>query len=84
MTGVGCSYVTQAACANDLGAFYPGQECTSDPCGCLGDLNGDLVINGADLTIMLGYWNLSGADLNEDGTTNGADLTILLGAWGPC
>lgn len=84
VTGVGCSYVTQAACANDLGAFYPGQECTSDPCGCLGDLNGDLVINGADLTIMLGYWNLSGADLNEDGTTNGADLTILLGAWGPC
>lgn len=84
VSGVGCSYVTQAACENELGAFFPGQECASDPCGCVGDLNGDLVINGADLTILLGFWNIPGADLDGDGNTSGSDLTILLGAWGPC
>ena len=47
------------------------------------DLNGDGVVNGADLGILLGAWNQSGpTDLNGDGTTNGADLGILLGSWG--
>lgn len=53
---------------------------------CIGDLNDDGVINGADLTILLGAWGTSDpvADLNDDGAVNGADLTILLGAWGDC
>ena len=51
---------------------------------CPGDLNGDGVVNGADLGIMLGAWGTPGADLNGDGTTDGADLGILLGSWGPC
>ena len=84
VTGEGCSYVTQAACEEALGSFFAGQECATASCGCLGDLNGDLVIDGSDLTILLGAWNLQGGDLNGDGTTNGADLTIVLGAWGPC
>lgn len=46
------------------------------------DLNGDGVVNGADLGILLGAWTQSGpTDLNGDGTTNGADLGILLGSW---
>ena len=53
---------------------------------CLGDLNGDDVVNGADLTLVLGAWGSDDAtaDLNDDGTVNGADLTLLLGAWGAC
>jgi hypothetical protein len=52
---------------------------------CQGDINGDSVINGADLGSLLGNWGSPGvADLNNDGTTNGADLGLLLGAWGPC
>ena len=46
------------------------------------DLNGDGVVNGADLAILLAAWGGDGpADLNDDGVVNGADLAILLGAW---
>ncbi|MFM7799353.1 MAG: hypothetical protein ACKPBA_10300 [Planctomycetota bacterium] len=56
--------------------------CTN-PVGNPADFNGDGVVNGADLGILLGAWNQSGqTDLNGDGTTNGADLGILLGSWG--
>jgi hypothetical protein len=52
--------------------------------GSSADLNGDGVVNGADLAILLGAWGGGGpADLNGDGVVNGADLAILLGAWGP-
>ena len=51
---------------------------------CTGDLNGDLVRDGADLGLLLGAWGTAGGDLNADGTTDGADLGLLLGAWGPC
>ena len=58
-----------------------------DECGvsCTGDFNGDGIVDGADLTALLGTWGEDGAaDLNGDGLIDGADLTILLGAWGPC
>ncbi len=58
---------------------------------CVGDLNLDGVVNGADLGLMLGAWGAcSGGtpgcigDLNLDGVVNGADLGLLLGAWGAC
>lgn len=48
------------------------------------DLNGNGVIDGADLAILLGEWGWPGnADLNGDGVVNGSDLAIVLGAWGP-
>jgi hypothetical protein len=47
------------------------------------DLNGDGVVNGADLGQLLGNWGQPGVtDLNGDGTTDGADLGFLLGNWG--
>ena len=58
-----------------------------DPVECeQADVNEDGVVDGADLTILLGAWGTSNpaADLNGDGIVDGADLTILLGAWGPC
>ena len=53
---------------------------------CVGDLNLDGEVGGADLTILLGSWATSDpvADLNDDGTVGGADLTIMLGNWGLC
>ncbi len=57
---------------------------TADPC----DINGDGVINGADLGAMLGAWGACTdpadcpADLNGDGVVSGADLGLLLGCWG--
>ena len=50
----------------------------------LGDLNGDGLVDGADLSILLGAWGTGGvpADLNGDGIVDGADLSIQLGNWG--
>lgn len=48
----------------------------------IGDLNGDGVVNGADLGLMLSGWGQPGpTDLNNDGTTNGADLGLQLSHW---
>jgi hypothetical protein len=61
------------------------------PASCLGDLNLDGVVTGADLGLMLGAWGACPGgtpgclgDLNLDGVVDGADLGLLLGAWGPC
>ncbi|MFO0875554.1 MAG: CHRD domain-containing protein [Phycisphaerales bacterium] len=56
------------------------------PPPCPGDFNGDHVIDGADLGVLLAAWgNTSGPeDLNGDGIVDGADLGLLLASWGPC
>lgn len=51
---------------------------------CPADLNHDGVVNGADLSLLLGDWGGPGGDLDGDGTTNGSDLAVLLGGWGSC
>ena len=46
------------------------------------DLNGDGIVNGEDLAMLLSRWGESGnADLDENGVVDGADLAILLAAW---
>jgi len=47
------------------------------------DLNGDGVVDGADLGLLLGAWGEADgpADFNGDGVVDGADLGLLLGAW---
>jgi len=48
----------------------------------LADLNGDGVVNGADLAILLIQWGTNGAaDLDNNGVVNGSDLAILLINW---
>lgn len=49
-----------------------------------GDLNGDGLVNGADLGLLLGAWGgCTGcvADLDGNGIVDGGDLGLLLGAW---
>ena len=47
-----------------------------------GDLNGDGLVNAADLSALLGNWGGTGVgDINGDGTVGAADLATLLGAW---
>ena len=48
-----------------------------------GDLDGNGVIDGADLTRLLAAWGSDDpvADLDGDGSVGGPDLTILLGGW---
>jgi len=56
---------------------------------CPGDLNGDGVVDSADLLLLLNAWGdchaapaNCPADLNGDGVVDSADLLLLLGAWG--
>ncbi|MFO0839987.1 MAG: hypothetical protein U1D55_15880 [Phycisphaerae bacterium] len=52
------------------------------PIACLGDLNGDGVVDSADLGVLLGAWQTSAAgDLDGDGDTDQADLGVLLANW---
>jgi hypothetical protein len=53
--------------------------------GPAADLNGDGVVDGADLAALLASWGPGSvpADLNGDGTVDGADLAILLASWTP-
>jgi len=55
--------------------------------GCPADLNGDGVVNGLDLGLLLSAWGTQGfsdADLNFDKLVDGSDLGILLSLWGAC
>lgn len=49
----------------------------------LGDLDGNGLVDAADLAILLGAWGLSdpAADLDGSGAVDAADLAIVLGAW---
>lgn len=70
---------------NDLGGSCMMSTCNDCPLPCLGDVNTDRAVDGADLGVMLSSWGTSGpADLNGDSTVNGADVGILLSAWGTC
>jgi hypothetical protein len=54
-------------------------------CAPTADLNGDGVVNGADLGLLLSAWGLTGTgvtgDLNGDSVVDGADLGILISSW---
>ncbi|MBX3355445.1 MAG: hypothetical protein KF724_07075 [Phycisphaeraceae bacterium] len=57
------------------------------PLPCVGDINGDRLVNGADLAILLGQWGRCrncDADLDGNGVVDGADLAVVLGNWGAC
>lgn len=57
---------------------------TSSP-ACPGNVDGNGMVDAADLAILLGQWGTAGAaDLNGSGVVDAADLAILLGAWGSC
>ena len=63
----------------------------STPAGCVGDINGDGFVDGADIAIILNaFGSVSNgptagpADLNRDGVVDGADLAVVLNAFGPC
>ncbi|HMN97269.1 MAG TPA: choice-of-anchor Q domain-containing protein [Phycisphaerales bacterium] len=53
---------------------------------CQADLDGDGVIDGTDLGVIIGAWGSAGgsADLDGNGLVDGADLAALIAEWGPC
>lgn len=60
-------------------AFEPGES-------CIGDLDGDGVVGGADMASLLAEWGQSSSSADQDGNgyVDGVDLAILVGNWGPC
>lgn len=58
-------------------------EYTTAP-DCVGDINGDGVVDAADLGILIGQFGTAGpdADLNDDNIVDAADLGILIGVFG--
>ena len=75
-----------------LGIFKPGDvnelmhlaavpDCPSD---CIGDVNGDYLVDVADLLEVISYWGTDNedADVNTDGTVDVIDLLEVIGNWG--
>jgi hypothetical protein len=59
---------------------------TVDP-GCIGDLDGNGVVDVVDLLALLADWGPCdgcAADLDMNGVVDVVDLLALLGAWGNC
>lgn len=78
-TGVGPSPIV------DLGAYET--VASTPPPVCVADVNGDRMVTGADLSVLLTQFGTSvpvgtGADFNSDGVVSGADLSILLARFG--
>ncbi len=50
-----------------------------------GDANGDGRVDGADLALILGLWNVIDPEgsLDDNPVTNGSDLARVLGGWSP-
>ena len=64
-----------------------------DECQCVGDVNGDTVINTDDILLLINAWNpeelgngpMPGpADVNGDDYVDTDDLLFLINNWGPC
>ncbi len=64
-----------------LGAISAATVTQAPPCRC--DLDGDGIVGGGDLGVMLNNWGAGGSgDFDGDGVVNGRDLGILLSRWG--
>jgi hypothetical protein len=80
--------------ASDLSGCWTnggGNEFAPDGCQppCTGDVNLDRIVDGSDLSRILGFWNSDAsdypqADVSGDGTVDGQDLALVLSNWGGC
>lgn len=67
-------------CFVEVDVFVPANQ---DGSSKLGDLNGDGIVDAADLARLISGWGFPGAsDLNGDGNTNSMDLAMVLSNWG--
>ena len=56
-----------------------------DECGCVGDLDGDGIVDVNDILVLIGQFGGPGTgDFDGDGLVDADDLLTILGQWGPC
>ena len=60
-----------------------------DCCRCLGDLDGDGLVDAKDLGLIVSVWgtngdDVPGSDLDGSGEVRAGDLGMLLSLWGAC
>lgn len=71
----------------DLGA-YERQDAAEEPDSCIGDVNGDLLVDVFDLIELLSAWGPCPdghpGDFDENDAIDVFDLIALLDAWGAC
>lgn len=79
LTPIGSIVDTLGSTPNAIATWQP----TRQPPKIVGDLNGDGLVNGADLGLLLAAWEQRGspADLDASGVVDGGDLGLLLAAW---
>jgi len=82
--------VAGASRSDNSGAFSGAAYAFSAPIAQMpADLNGDGIVNGIDLAMLLSAWGdcpvgaaaSCVADMNRDGSVDGVDLSQLLGSW---
>lgn len=81
-TSIDASSLVMGSCRRFCPLLQPGGCTAIMPCP--GDVNGDRVVNFADISEVLTFWGLSGpgGDANGDGIVNFADITRVLENWG--
>lgn len=79
---VNLNIVDPAFPGSDLEVDFDDVRLDAEPAAVAPDLNGDGVVDGADLGLLLAAWGQPGGDLDGSGATDGADLGLLLAAWG--
>ena len=86
VNGVLDSCEIAAGSAADVDGNGIPDECLAPVPPCPADLDGDGVVGGGDLGLMLSAWGSAEqqSDMDGDGVTSGGDLGLLLSAWGPC
>jgi len=88
--GGDCMNLSESNCAAKGGSWLgPNTVCDVGTCGepCQSDINGDGVVNVADLLEVIDSWGACegcAADINQDGQVNVSDLLEVVGAWGGC
>ena len=94
------SLIDTTVCGNQWGQISAGYQdlggnCVTNSCddcdpssadSCPADLDGNDLVDSADLGLVIGGWGTSGsvADIDGDGVVNATDLGLVIGAWGPC
>lgn len=56
-----------------------------DECGCIGDLDGDGIVDVNDILVLIGqFGELGNGDFDGDAFFDADDLLVMLGQWGAC